>query len=94
MLNSLEFAFHYRWACIHDGIEYPIIRIQYDAQSTLSLILSNGQLETLVYGTPKWIELVLLFQQQDFPVPKFGGLRTFIKFRQLKKALLHDYYNV
>ena len=45
-------------------------------------------------GSPQWIELALFFQRQDFPIPMFGGLRTLIKFRQLKNALLNAYQAV
>ena len=91
MLNDMEFAFHYTWACMHNGADYPIMRINVDEFMNISLILSDGTLQHLVYGSPKWIEIVLLFQRQDFPVPKSGGLRTIIKFRQLKKTLLNAY---
>ena len=94
MLNDMEFAFHYTWTCIHNGADYPIIRIKVDELMSISLILSDGTLQHLDYGSPKWIEIVLLFQRQDFPVPKFGGLRTIIKFRQLKKTLLNAYQAV
>ena len=91
MLQNMAFAFHYNWECTHDGTAYPIIRLQTDEAMGISLILSDGTLRHLVYGSPQWIELVLLFQRQDFPVPKFGGLRTLIKFRQLRTALLNAY---
>ena len=58
-MDVLEFPIHFHWTSLKTNQTYHIIRVRYEAATSLSMTLSDGELLTMDDGTAHWCENVI-----------------------------------
>ena len=91
MMDVLEFPIHFHWISLKTKITYHIIRLRYEAATSISMTLTDGELLILEHGTAHWCEFVLHIHSHHFTVPRSHGLRGMVSFHKLKNKLRVDF---